>query len=53
MVYESIRKKPHVNKRPLARKRIVIQTLLSHSKLERKKFHAAQPLSQLELSTMR
>ena len=38
-------KLPHVNKKPLARKRIFVQTPFSHStlKLERKKIHAAKP----------
>ena len=40
-------KLPHVNKKPLARKRIFVQTPFSHStlNLERKKFHAAKPLA--------
>ena len=40
-------KLPHVNKKPLARKRTFVQTPFSHStlKLERKKFHAAKPLA--------
>ena len=40
-------KLPHVNKEPLARKRIIVQTPFSHStlKLERKKIHAAKPLA--------
>ena len=39
-------KLPHVNKKPLARKRIFFQTPFSHStlKLERK-IHAAKPLA--------
>ena len=38
---------PHVNKKPLARKRIFVQTPFSHSalNLEQKKFHAAKPLA--------
>ena len=40
-------KLPHVNKKPLARKRIFVQTTFSHSnlKLERKKIHVAKPLA--------
>ena len=40
-------KLPHVNKKPLARKRIFVQTAFSHStlNLERKTFHAANPLA--------
>ena len=40
-------KLPHVNKKPLARNRIVVQTPFSHStlKLEQKKIHAAKPLA--------
>ena len=40
-------KLPHVNKKPLARKRIFVQTPFSHStlNLERKKIHAAKPLA--------
>ena len=40
-------KLPHVNKKPLARKRIFVQTPFSHStlKLEQKKIHAAKPLA--------
>ena len=40
-------KLPHVNKKPLARKRIFVQTQFSHSalNLERKKIHAAKPLA--------
>ena len=36
-------KLPHVNKKPLARKRIFVQTRFSHytSNLEQKKIHAA------------
>ena len=39
-------KLPHVNKKPLLRNRIFVQTPFSHSTLniERKKFHAAKPL---------
>ena len=38
---------PHVNKKPLPRNRIFVQTPFSHStlKLERKKIHAAKPLA--------
>ena len=38
---------PHVNKKPLPRTRIFVQTPFSHStlKLERKKIHAAKPLA--------
>ena len=41
------KKLPHVNKKPLARKRIFVQTPFSHStlKLEQKKIHAAKPLA--------
>ena len=37
----------HVNKKPLARKRIFVQTPFSHCtlKLERKQFHAAKPIA--------
>ena len=40
-------KLPHVNKKPLARKRIFVQPPFFHStlKLEQKKFHAAKPFS--------
>ena len=40
-------KLPHVNKKPLPRNRIFVQTPFSHStlKLERKKIHAAKPLA--------
>ena len=40
-------KSPHVNKKPLARKRIFVQTPFSHStlKLERKKFTPQKPLA--------
>ena len=40
-------KLPHVNKKPLARKRIFVQTPFSHStlNLEQKKFHAAKALA--------
>ena len=40
-------KLPHVNKKPLAKKRIFVQTPFSHStlNLKRKKFHAAKPLA--------
>ena len=40
-------KLPHVNKKPLPRNRIFVQTPFSHStlKLERKKIHAASPLA--------
>ena len=40
-------KLPHVNKKPLPRNRIFVQTPFSHStlKLERKKIHTAQPLA--------
>ena len=40
-------KLPHVNKKPLARKRIFVQTLFFHYtlNLERKKNHAAKPLA--------
>ena len=40
-------KLPHVNKRPVARKRIFVQTPLSHYtlNLEQKQFHAAKPLA--------
>ena len=40
-------KLPHVNKKPLPRNRIFVQTQFSHStlKLERKKIHAAKPLA--------
>ena len=40
-------KLPHVNKKPLPRNRIFVQTQFSHStlKLEQKKFHAAKPLA--------
>ena len=39
-------KLPHVNKKPLARKRIFVQTPLSHYfKIRAKKFHAAKPLA--------
>ena len=40
-------KLPHENKKPLARKRIFVQTPFSLStlKLERKKIHAAKPLA--------
>ena len=40
-------KLPHVNKKPLPRNRIFVQTPFSHStlKLEQKKFHAAKPLA--------
>ena len=40
-------KLPHVNKKPLAMKRIFVQTPFSHStlSLERKKFHASKPLA--------
>ena len=38
-------KLPHVNKKPLARKRIFVQTPFSHFKLRAKKFHAARPLA--------
>ena len=40
-------KLPRVNKKPLARNRIFVQTPFSHStlNLERKKFHAAKPLA--------
>ena len=40
-------KLPHVNKKPLPRNRIFVQTPFSHStlKLERKKVHAAKPLA--------
>ena len=40
-------KLPHVNKKPLPRNRIFVQTPFSHStlKLERKKFLAAKPLA--------
>ena len=40
-------KLPHVNKNPLARNRIFVQTPFSHSTLylERKKFHTAKPLA--------
>ena len=42
-------KLPHVNKKPLPRKRIFVQTPFSHStlKLERKKIHAEKPLALL------
>ena len=37
---------PHVNKKPVARKRIFVETPFSHSTLNReKKFHAAKPLA--------
>ena len=38
---------PHVNKKPLSRNQIFVQTPFSHStlKLERKKIHAAKPLA--------
>ena len=38
---------PHVNKKPLPRNRIFVQTPFSHStlKLEQKKIHAAKPLA--------
>ena len=38
---------PHANKKPLAKKRISVQTPFSHStlKIEQKKFHAAKPLA--------
>ena len=40
-------KLPHVNKKPLPRNRIFVQTPFSHStlKLEQKKIHAAKPLA--------
>ena len=40
-------KLPHVNKKPLARKRFFVQTRFSHYtlNLERKKIHAAKPLA--------
>ena len=40
-------KLPHVNKKPLPRNRIFVQTPFSHTtlKLERKKIHAAKPLA--------
>ena len=40
-------KLPHVNKKPLARKRIFVQTPFSHSTLtlERKRNHAPKPLA--------
>ena len=39
-------KLPHVNKKPLARKRIFVQTPFSHSTLKlEKKIHAAKPLA--------
>ena len=38
-------KLPHVNKKPLARKRIFVQTPYSHSTLEINKIHAAKPLA--------
>ena len=39
-------KLPHVNKKPLARKRIFVQTPFSHYfKFRAKKFHAAKPLA--------
>ena len=40
-------KLPHVNKKPLPRNRIFVQTPFSHStfKLEQKKNHAAKPLA--------
>ena len=39
-------KLPHVNKKPLARKRIFVQTPFSHSTLKLKqKIHAAKPLA--------
>ena len=37
---------PHVNKKPLARKRIFVQPPFSHSfKFSAKKFHATKPLA--------
>ena len=40
-------KLPYVNKKPLVRKRIFVQTLFFHStsELEQKKFHAAKQLA--------
>ena len=38
-------KLPHVNKKPLARKRIVVQTPFSHFKIRAEKFHAAKRLA--------
>ena len=40
-------KLPHVNKKPLPRNRIFVQTPFSHStlKFRAKKFHAAKPLA--------
>ena len=40
-------KLPHVNKKPLARKRFFVQTPFSHStlNLQRKKIHIAKPLA--------
>ena len=40
-------KLPHVNKKPLLRNRIFVQTPFSHSilKLQQKKIHAAKPLA--------
>ena len=39
-------KLPHMNKKPLARKRIFVQTILSvHFKIKAKKRHAAKPLA--------
>ena len=39
-------KLPHVNKKPLARKRIFVQTPFSHYlKFRAKKFHTAKPLA--------
>ena len=40
-------KLPNVNKKPLARKRIFVQSLFSHStlNLERKKIQAAKPIA--------
>ena len=36
---------PHVNKKPLARKRIIVHTLFSLYFNRAKKFHAAKPLA--------
>ena len=38
-------KLPHVNKKPLARKQIFVQTQFSHSTLKLEKIHAAKPLA--------
>ena len=38
-------KLPHVNKKPLERTRIFVQTPFSHVKFGAKKFHAAKPLA--------